>query len=125
MMEIKIQLLTTNLTDSVMEIKIQLLTTNLTESVMVLAHLSRCCFDLQCWPFQQPVNKKMVKDYYEVIKKPMDLSTLHKVLTGSVSLEFTSVAVTVDRAVKSGYLSVFVCGIYVKWHSSGSVHERE
>ena len=34
---------------------------------------------LQCWPFQQPVNKKNVKDYYMIIKKPMDLSTLHKV----------------------------------------------
>ncbi|XP_029644075.1 transcription initiation factor TFIID subunit 1 isoform X1 [Octopus sinensis] len=30
------------------------------------------------WPFHQPVNKKSVKDYYEVIKKPMDLSTLLK-----------------------------------------------
>ena len=65
----------------------------------------------------------MVKDYYEVIKKPMDLSTLHKVLTGCVSVEFTCVAVTVDWALKTDYL--FVCGIYVKWHSSGSVHERE
>ncbi|XP_076446577.1 LOW QUALITY PROTEIN: transcription initiation factor TFIID subunit 1-like [Babylonia areolata] len=31
-----------------------------------------------CWPFLQPVNKKNVKDYYNIIKKPMDLSTLHK-----------------------------------------------
>lgn len=30
------------------------------------------------WPFHQPVNKKSVKDYYEVIKKPMDFSTLLK-----------------------------------------------
>nr|KAG5705427.1 hypothetical protein BaRGS_004554 [Batillaria attramentaria] len=30
------------------------------------------------WPFHQPVNKKNVKDYYEVIKKPMDLATLLK-----------------------------------------------
>lgn len=30
------------------------------------------------WPFHQPVNKKFVKDYYEVIKHPMDLSTLQK-----------------------------------------------
>lgn len=30
------------------------------------------------WPFHQPVNKKFVKDYYEVIKQPMDLQTLLK-----------------------------------------------
>jgi len=29
--------------------------------------------------FHQPVNKKFVKDYYDVIKKPMDLTTLLKV----------------------------------------------
>ncbi|XP_059142595.1 transcription initiation factor TFIID subunit 1-like [Physella acuta] len=30
------------------------------------------------WPFHQPVNRKTVKDYYTVIKRPMDLSTLLK-----------------------------------------------
>nr|XP_022324480.1 transcription initiation factor TFIID subunit 1-like isoform X2 [Crassostrea virginica] len=30
------------------------------------------------WPFHQPVNRKFVKDYYDVIKHPMDLSTLLK-----------------------------------------------
>ncbi|RUS77280.1 hypothetical protein EGW08_014944, partial [Elysia chlorotica] len=30
------------------------------------------------WPFHAPVNKKTVKDYYNVIKKPMDLTTLLK-----------------------------------------------
>ncbi|BFZ24166.1 hypothetical protein BsWGS_27204 [Bradybaena similaris] len=30
------------------------------------------------WPFHTPVNKKAVKDYYTVIQKPMDLSTLLK-----------------------------------------------
>ena len=30
------------------------------------------------WPFHTPVNKKMIKDYYEVIKQPMDLQTLLK-----------------------------------------------
>ncbi|XP_061189439.1 transcription initiation factor TFIID subunit 1-like isoform X1 [Saccostrea echinata] len=30
------------------------------------------------WPFHQPVNRKFVKDYYDVIKKPMDLSSLLK-----------------------------------------------
>lgn len=30
----------------------------------------------QVWPFQQPVNKKLVKDYYTIITEPMDLQTL-------------------------------------------------
>ncbi|CAL1535229.1 unnamed protein product [Lymnaea stagnalis] len=30
------------------------------------------------WPFQQPVNRKTVKDYYNVVKRPMDLATLLK-----------------------------------------------
>ena len=34
---------------------------------------------LQSWPFHNPVNKKFIKDYYEVIKQPMDLQTLLKV----------------------------------------------
>ncbi|CAG7727818.1 unnamed protein product [Allacma fusca] len=29
-------------------------------------------------PFLKPVNKKTVKDYYEIIRKPMDLETIHK-----------------------------------------------
>ena len=28
------------------------------------------------WPFLQPVNKDEVADYYDVIKEPMDLSTM-------------------------------------------------
>ncbi|KAJ6220107.1 hypothetical protein RDWZM_005919 [Blomia tropicalis] len=28
------------------------------------------------WPFHKPVSKKVVKNYYEVIKRPMDLETL-------------------------------------------------
>ena len=30
------------------------------------------------WPFQQPVNKDEVPDYYEVIKEPMDLGTMEE-----------------------------------------------
>ena len=32
----------------------------------------------ESWPFMKPVNKKNVKDYYEVIQNPMDLSTIAK-----------------------------------------------
>ncbi|XP_059612108.1 transcription initiation factor TFIID subunit 1 isoform X2 [Phlebotomus argentipes] len=32
----------------------------------------------EAWPFLKPVNKKQVKDYYTVIKRPMDLETITK-----------------------------------------------
>ncbi|XP_064556533.1 transcription initiation factor TFIID subunit 1 isoform X4 [Drosophila montana] len=32
----------------------------------------------ESWPFHKPVNKKAIKDYYTVIKKPMDLETIGK-----------------------------------------------
>ncbi|XP_049784763.1 transcription initiation factor TFIID subunit 1 isoform X1 [Schistocerca cancellata] len=32
----------------------------------------------ESWPFLKPVNKKLVKDYYTVIKNPMDLETVAK-----------------------------------------------
>lgn len=32
----------------------------------------------ESWPFLKPVNKKQVKDYYTVIRKPMDLETVTK-----------------------------------------------
>ncbi|KYM76533.1 Transcription initiation factor TFIID subunit 1 [Atta colombica] len=32
----------------------------------------------EVWPFMKPVNKKMVKDYYNIVKKPMDLETVSK-----------------------------------------------
>ena len=35
----------------------------------------------QLWPFVKPVNKKLVKDYYNVIKRPMDLETISKKVT--------------------------------------------
>ncbi len=30
----------------------------------------------ESWPFMKPVNKKAVKDYYEIVKQPMDLETI-------------------------------------------------
>ena len=35
----------------------------------------------ESWPFMKPVNKKMVKDYYEVIKNPIDLETIGRKVT--------------------------------------------
>ena len=32
----------------------------------------------EAWPFLKPVNKKFVKDYYSVVKNPMDLETVAK-----------------------------------------------
>lgn len=32
----------------------------------------------EAWPFLKPVSKKLVKDYYNVIKRPMDLETISK-----------------------------------------------
>ncbi|XP_025829249.1 transcription initiation factor TFIID subunit 1 [Agrilus planipennis] len=32
----------------------------------------------ESWPFLKPVNKKMVKDYYNIIKRPIDLETISK-----------------------------------------------
>ncbi|CAH0547721.1 unnamed protein product [Brassicogethes aeneus] len=32
----------------------------------------------ESWPFLKPVNKKLVKDYYSIIKRPMDLETITK-----------------------------------------------
>ncbi|GAB0087540.1 Transcription initiation factor TFIID subunit [Sergentomyia squamirostris] len=32
----------------------------------------------EAWPFLKPVNKKQVKDYYTIIRKPMDLETISK-----------------------------------------------
>lgn len=32
----------------------------------------------EAWPFLKPVNKKFVKDYYSIVKKPMDLETVAK-----------------------------------------------
>lgn len=32
----------------------------------------------ESWPFVKPVNKKLVKDYYVIVKHPMDLETISK-----------------------------------------------
>ncbi|CAG9856159.1 unnamed protein product [Phyllotreta striolata] len=32
----------------------------------------------ESWPFLKPVNKKLVKDYYNIVKRPMDLETISK-----------------------------------------------
>lgn len=37
----------------------------------------------ESWPFLKPVNKKQVKDYYTIIKKPMDLETISKNVEGN------------------------------------------
>uniref|UniRef100_F6VYS8 Bromodomain adjacent to zinc finger domain protein 1A n=2 Tax=Ciona intestinalis TaxID=7719 RepID=F6VYS8_CIOIN len=34
----------------------------------------------ESWPFLDPVSKKQVPDYYDIIKKPMDLGTIHRKL---------------------------------------------
>ena len=36
------------------------------------------------WPFAQPVNRDEVPDYYEVIKEPMDLSTMEERLSNDL-----------------------------------------
>lgn len=36
--------------------------------------------------FLKPVNKKSVKNYYDVIKNPMDLETMEKLINGSLLL---------------------------------------
>jgi len=38
----------------------------------------------EAWPFMKPVNRKLVKDYYNVIKQPIDLETI----ASRVSSEF-------------------------------------
>lgn len=38
----------------------------------------------ESWPFLKPVNKKHIKDYYIIIKRPMDLETITKKVAGMV-----------------------------------------
>lgn len=32
----------------------------------------------ESWPFAKPVNRKVVKDYYVIVKEPMDLETIER-----------------------------------------------
>ncbi|KAF1810723.1 Bromodomain-containing protein [Eremomyces bilateralis CBS 781.70] len=45
---------------------------------MLLHLLNDMVNNTHSWPFQQPVNKDDVADYYEVIKEPMDLATMEE-----------------------------------------------
>ena len=36
----------------------------------------------ESWPFMKPVNKKAVKDYYDIVKQPMDLETMTAKIKG-------------------------------------------
>ncbi|EME46575.1 hypothetical protein DOTSEDRAFT_52021 [Dothistroma septosporum NZE10] len=47
---------------------------------LLLALLSALQTSSSAWPFLQPVNGEEVHDYYEVIKEPMDLSTMESKL---------------------------------------------
>ena len=38
--------------------------------------------------FLKPVNKKSVKNYYDVIKRPMDLESMEKRINGKLTFEF-------------------------------------
>lgn len=41
----------------------------------------------ESWPFLKPVNKKQVKDYYSIIKRPMDLETISKKVAGNIHFD--------------------------------------
>lgn len=40
----------------------------------------------ESWPFLKPVNKKVVKDYYNIVKRPMDLETILKKVSGNYNI---------------------------------------
>lgn len=42
----------------------------------------------ESWPFMKPVNKKAVKDYYEVVKHPMDLETISNNVKGKTESRY-------------------------------------
>lgn len=43
----------------------------------------------ESWPFLKPVNKKVVKDYYNIVKRPMDLETIQKRVAGMFLIDFS------------------------------------
>lgn len=43
----------------------------------------------ESWPFHKPVNKKFVKDYYNVIKTPIDLDAIIRVSCIRISILIT------------------------------------
>lgn len=56
----------------------------------------------EAWPFLKPVNKKQVKDYYNIIKKPIDMETMGKKIQGMfvVLLWRYKYSITFDRTIK-------------------------
>lgn len=48
------------------------------------------------WPFLEPVNKKQVPDYHQIIKKPMDFQTM---LKKCARLSYSSPQEFVDDAI--------------------------
>lgn len=48
----------------------------------------------ESWPFLKPVNKKLVKDYYSIVKRPMDLETVSKKIAGK---DLTCKILTFDK----------------------------
>jgi len=62
----------------------------------------------ESWPFVKPVNKKLVKDYYNVVKYPMDLETIAK----KVSCEFLHILCCGKTVVEGLVGSVLIPEIY-------------
>eukprot|EP00808_Paulinella_micropora_P020784 g37509.t1 len=54
------------------------------------------------WPFLQPVNRDLVKDYYDVIKEPMDLKSMKDKLTdGDNCKQYNKATTTYYRCASS------------------------
>lgn len=49
--------------------------------------LADLCNNVSAWPFLKPVDPHFVPDYYKVIKKPMDLSTMEEKLKRKIYLK--------------------------------------
>ena len=63
----------------------------------------------QSWPFHQPVKKKFVKDYYDIIKKPMDLTRLLKV---HIPLSYNEYSIFTELITDSIVCYFHQCMIY-------------